>query len=250
VSILLLSIFTRAAENIPGGAVSAGIGGHDRVKNSGAIHQAGLPYSDRSVTFLLLTNLVTVVWAVLQQWNVTDLLWIYWGQSVIIGYYNVHRIVDLDQFSTDGLLFNNRPVEPTRETQRRTAVCFALHYGLFHLGYGVFLLTTFRIQAGFPLAGVLLCLLAFYFNHRYSYRYNRERDRVPNVGTLMFFPYVRIIPMQLMILLGSRYAGDNTAALVLFLLLKTAADVATHVIEHAMASAGARRASGRLPVNR
>ncbi len=217
------------------------------MQNSGVIHRAVLLYSDRSLAFLLLTNLVTVVWAVLQQWNVTDLLWIYWGQSVIIGYYNVHRIVDLDQFSTDSFLINNWTMEPTRETQRCTAVCFALHYGLSHLGYGVFLLTTFRIHAGFPLAGVLLCLLAFYLNHRFSYRYNRERDRVPNIETLMFFPYVRIIPMQLIILLGAHYAGDNTAALVMFLLLKTAADVALHVIEHATASAGAGHVSRRLP---
>jgi hypothetical protein len=217
------------------------------VQNSGAIHRAVLLYSDRSLTFLLLTNLVTVVWAVLQQWDVTDLLWICWGQSVIIGYYNVHRIVDLDRFSTDGFPIKTRPVEPTSETQRCTAVCFALHYGLFHLGYGVFLLTTFRIQPGFPLAGVLLCILAFYFNHRFSYRYNRERDRDPNIATLMFFPYVRIIPMNFMILLGGRFAGDNTVALVLFLLLKTAADVAMHIVEHAVTSAGARRAAGRLP---
>jgi hypothetical protein len=51
----------------------------------------------------------------------------------------------------------------------------------------------------------------------------------------MFYPYVRIIPMHIMIVLGSRFLGDNTLALVMFLLLKTAADVAMHIIEHAMA---------------
>jgi uncharacterized protein involved in response to NO len=219
-----------------------------RMQNSGAIQRAGLLYSDRSLTFLLLTNLATVAGAVLQGWNITDLLWIYWGQSVVIGYYNVHRIVDLDRISTDGFISNIRPVEPSCETQRCTAVCFALHYGLFHLVYGVFLLTTFRIQPGFPVAGVLLCILAFWFTHRFSYRFNRERDRaVPNIGSLMFFPYVRIIPMNLVILLGGPIAGDNTLALVLLLLLKTAVDVAVHVIEHVMASTDARRASARLP---
>jgi hypothetical protein len=218
------------------------------MQNSNAIQRAGLLYSDRSLTFLLLTNLATVVGAVLQGWNITDLLWIYWGQSVVIGYYNVHRIVDVDRIATDGFISNIRPVEPSCETQRCTAVCFALHYGLFHLVYGVFLLTTFRIHPGFPVAGVLLCILAFWFTHRFSYRFNRERDRaVPNIGSLMFFPYVRIIPMNLVILLGGPIAGDNTLALVLLLLLKTAVDVAVHVIEHVMASTDARRASARLP---
>ena len=109
-------------------------------------------------------------------------------------------------------------------------------------------MTTFRIQPGFPVAGVLLCILAFWFTHRFSYRFNRERDRaVPNIGFLMFFPYVRIIPMNLVILLGGPIAGDNTFALVLLLLLKTAVDVIVHVIEHVIASTDARRASARLP---
>jgi hypothetical protein len=219
-----------------------------RMQNSGAIQRAGLLYSDRSLTFLLLTNLATIVGAVLQGWNITDLLWIYWGQSVVIGYYNVHRIVDLDRISTDGFISNIRPIEPSCETQRCTAVCFALHYGLFHLVYGIFLLTTFRIHPGFPVAGVLLCVLAFWFTHRFSYRFNRERDRaVPNIGSLMFFPYVRIIPMNLVILLGGPIAGDDMLALVLLLLLKTAVDVAVHVIEHVMASTDARRSTARLP---
>jgi hypothetical protein len=210
------------------------------------IHRAGLLYSDRSLTFLLITNLATVVLAVLQQWTITDLLWVYWGQSVVIGYYNVHRIVDLDRFSTDGFIRSIRPVEPTCETQRCTAICFALHYGLFHLVYGVFLLTTFRIHPGFPVTGILLCILAFWLTHRYSYRFNRERDRaVPNISSLMFFPYVRIIPMNLVILLGSSIAGDDPVALVLLLMLKTGADLAMHVIGHIIASSDVRRASTR-----
>jgi uncharacterized protein involved in response to NO len=94
--------------------------------------------------------------------------------------------------------------------------------------------------------GILLCILAFWLTHRYSYRFNRERDRaVPNIGSLMFFPYVRIIPMNLVILLGSSIAGDDLVALVLLLMLKTGADLAMHVIGHVMASGDTRRASAR-----
>jgi Family of unknown function (DUF6498) len=215
----------------------------DRVENHDTINLSGRLHVDRSVMFLLFTNLVTIVWAVLEQWNVSDLLWIYWGQSVIIGWFNVHRIVDLDRFSTDGFRINHKPVPATCETQRCTAVFFAMHYGMFHLIYGVFLLTTFRIQPGIPLLGILLCIVVFYINHRFSYRYNlkREIDGVPNIGTLMFFPYVRIFPMHLMILLGSHFVGNNTAELVLFLLLKTAADVAMHVLEHSLTWSGGAR---------
>jgi hypothetical protein len=215
--------------------------------NSGAIDRTGLLRGDRSLTFLLLTNLAVLACAVSQHWHVTDLLWIGWGQSVMIGYYNVHRIVDLDRFSTDGFLNSIHPLKPNCETQRCTAVGFALHYGLFHLVYAVFLLTTYRIQPDIPLPGVLLCVLAFWFTHRYSYHYNRGRDvDAPNITTLLFFPYVRVIPMNLVLLMGGQYVGADTLALALLLIIKTAVDLAMHVIEHMLARAGARRPSRRL----
>jgi len=206
-------------------------------------------FDDRSVTTLLVSNLFTIALALYQQWDVGVLMWIYWGQSVVIGYFNVHRILGLERFSTEGFRINNRAVEPTRKTQRETAVFFAIHYGFFHLGYLVFLLADTDIPGGVPWPGVGVCILAFYLNHRFSYHYNRERERerIPNIGNIMFFPYVRIVPMHLMIVVGSSFMGNNTVALLAFLLLKTAADVAMHVIEHAMARAAARRAVRRLP---
>ena len=199
--------------------------------------------TDRSMVALLLSNLVTIVLAVYQHWDVFVLMWIYWGQSVIIGYFNVRRIMDLKEFSTDGFRINNRAVKPTPETQRQTAIFFALHYGIFHLGYLVFLSVDTKVAGGFPLFYVLLCIGVFYLNHRFSYRYNREQeqDRVPNIGTIMFFPYIRIIPMHLMIVAGVSVFGGSTGALIIFLLLKTAADAAMHFVEHAMARAATRQ---------
>ncbi|MGD2112155.1 MAG: DUF6498-containing protein [Gammaproteobacteria bacterium] len=204
--------------------------------------------ADRSVTRLLYSNLFTLVLAVWQGWEVSELLWIYWGQSVVIGWFNVQQILGLERFTTRGLRINNRPVAPTRATQRQVALLFGLHYGIFHFGYLVFLLDDAHIGNGVARVSVALCILVFYFNHRFSWHHYRVREagRVPNLGHVMFFPYVRIIPMHLTILPGGVYAGSNGPALVLFLLLKTAADVAMHVIEHAMIQ-GARRTARRLP---
>ncbi|MDX1696728.1 MAG: DUF6498-containing protein, partial [Thiohalobacterales bacterium] len=200
-----------------------------------------------SVTTLLLSNLLTIVLALLQQWDVHILMWIYCGQSVVIGYFNVHRILDLREFSTRNFRMNGKRVDPTRKTQRQVAGFFAVHYGFFHLAYLVFLATETGTTGAFPLISVAVCILAFYFNHRFSYLYNRshEQDRVPNIGSIMFFPYIRIIPMHLMIVAGGTLAAGSQGALLAFLLLKTAADVAMHVIEHTMARNAARRARRR-----
>jgi hypothetical protein len=206
-------------------------------------------YSDRSVTALLLSNFVTIVLAVYQQWDVHVLMWIYWGQSVVIGYFNVHRILDLQEFSTKNFRINGKAVEPTRGTQRQVAGFFALHYGFFHFAYMIFLATETGTTGAFPLFSVMLCIAVFYINHRFSYRYNRagEQARVPNIGSIMFFPYVRIIPMHLMIITAGTFFGIGQGPLLAFLLLKTGADVAMHVIEHAMARGDVKRAQGRSP---
>jgi hypothetical protein len=78
------------------------------------------------------------------------------------------------------------------------------------------------------------CTALFAANHRYSLRYNLERDlaRKPNIGTIVFFPRARVIPMHLTIILAANFAGHSIVSLPLFLGLKTAADVLMHVIEH------------------
>jgi hypothetical protein len=205
--------------------------------------------ADRSVALLLLANLVTLLLAVWQRWELAELLWIYWGQSVIIGWFNLQRIRSLERFSTAGLRMNGRAVAPTRKTRREVALFFALHYGGFHAGYLVFLASDAHRPGPQALTGILLCIAAFYLNHRFSWRYHRAREagRVPNIGNIMFFPYLRIIPMHLTILLGGALSGDSLPVLVLFMLLKTAADVAMHVIEHVMARGDVQRAAGRRP---
>ena len=47
----------------------------------------------------------------------------------------------------------------------------------------------------------------------------------------MFFPYARIVPMHITIVIGGAFLA-NQAALFMFLALKTIADIAMHVSEH------------------
>ncbi len=189
---------------------------------------------DTSTQFLILANIVTIVFAVVQKWDVTEIMWVYWAQSVIIGLFTCRRILDLKQFSTEGVLVNHKPVEPTRATQKGMAGFFLVHYGLFHVVYFVFLYSREQPLPGLPVIGIALCILVFLVNHGVSYWHNRQRDmnRKPNIGTVMLFPYARIIPMHLTIIFGSNFAKGSTGTLVLFLVLKTLADVIMHMVEH------------------
>jgi hypothetical protein len=71
----------------------------------------------------------------------------------------------------------------------------------------------------------------------FSFFYNRkwEDKRKPNIGKMFCFPYARIIPMHVTILFGVILSSWGTfagkMALVLFMLLKTFADVIMHIVE-------------------
>jgi hypothetical protein len=194
------------------------------------------PYAIENTRSLIVANVSTLALALFFQWPIGLLLWPYWFQSLIIGWFSRERILALREFSTDGFKVNNQPVEATVATQRSTANFFALHFGFFHLIYFVFLLQSARGLAALDWLGLALAAIAFAWNHRASFERNLEADSrgKPNIGTLMFLPYLRIIPMHLTIIFGGALIGGqvNPWAVVLFGTLKTCADVAMHVIEH------------------
>ena len=193
--------------------------------------------TDSSAAFLIISNLITIVLAVYEKWDLSEIMWIYWGQSIIIGIFNYRRILDLKKFSTTGYTSGGLQPKPTIETKKSTAKFFALHYGGFHFGYFVFMFKEKNELSNDSLIFIILCVVVFFFNHMYSYFHNRERDmkRVPNIGTMMFFPYLRIIPMHLTIILGGIFGKTSAFGLIIFLVLKTFADLIMHMIEHAQA---------------
>ena len=189
---------------------------------------------DRPFYTLLLTNLFVIVLALVQSWEIGFLMWIYWGQSVSIGFFNFIKMRNLKNFTTRGVKVNRRPVEPTPKTQRSMSFFFAFHYGFFHFGYFLFLTAFFGL---IPLKSpeVLLCIIFFFVNHGISLfsHWKEETETPQNIGRVMGFPYARILPMHLTIIFGNVMA-KQASALVFFLLLKTLADIVMHLAEHAV----------------
>lgn len=183
-------------------------------------------------------NAMVIVGALVAGDGLGMLMWPYWIQSMVIGYYSVRRIQKLQAFKTDGLQINGQYVDPTPATQRSTWRFFIVHYGLFHLVYAVFLLGMIARPAAEPSAWAPLWLatafVGFMVSHGHSHREHVASDlrHTRNIGTLMFIPYVRIVPMHLTIIFGAMLG--NGIGILLFGALKTVADVAMHKIEHRM----------------
>ena len=172
---------------------------------------------DISTRLLILANVVIIIIALALHWNIRDVMWVYWAQSVIIGSITIFRILLMKHVFAAGF--------------------FLVHYGMFHLGYFFFLyyFNDFNEQstAAVPVAGIVVCSLIFLVNHIFSSWHNWKRDMVrkPDPGRMMLIPYIRVIPMHITIVFGSNYA-TSTKTLALFLVLKTIMDVIMHLVEH------------------
>lgn len=187
-------------------------------------------YNDLSFWVLIFTNGVTIAYTIIENWPLITIMLVYWVQSCIIGFFNVVRILSLKEFSTEGYYINDKPVAPTEKTKRKSAYFFAFHYGFFHAIYAVFLLTNIE---GISVHHVLFGGIIFFVDHLFSFRYNRERDqeKIQNLGRLMAFPYARVVPMHLVIVFFGVFLS-GTLPLLVFLGLKSLADVIMHVVEH------------------
>lgn len=191
-----------------------------------------------SALSLVLAKLATLATALLLEWDPGWLLWPYWIQSMIVGVYVYRRMMSLVVFSTEGLTSNNRPVPETAQGKCSTARFFVLHYGAFHLGYVVFLLSSHAAVVPLEIFVLASRGLSFAFSQHQTYRVQHAADLRgrPNLGTLMFLPYVRVLPMHLGIILGSAL-GDGAMTLVFFVVLKTLADLALDYADCRMAQA-------------
>lgn len=186
--------------------------------------------SDWSLLGLIAANLVTIGLTFRYHFDVRELMLIYWLQSVAIGISFLVRMAFRVR--------NPAPVwDMTDAGDRAFQVGFFLvHYGFFHLGYLVFL-----TPAAFPgwATPLGLCALVFAFCHAFSLWHNIRSDRVNNApfSTLFWLPYARILPMHLSII--GAMQNDARGALLLFLAVKTLADVVMHVVEHRILRRGA-----------
>ena len=197
------------------------------------------PRRSLAALFILGANAMTLAMAIALDWTLGSLLWPYWAQSLVIGFFARRRILTLQRFSTEGFRINDQPVLPTPATKRTTANFFALHYGFFHLVYTVFLLVMAWPRAQ-DLPWLAVALVSFMLSHERSFREHVARDLAgtPNIGTLMFLPYARIVPMHVIIISGAVWGEGSQLGLAAFATLKTVADLVMHTVEHRVLAKG------------
>lgn len=204
------------------------------------------------VVSLIFANLVTIALAILGNWDLATVIFIYWAQSVIIGIFTVLSLLGADTAALGADL--QKPLHEQGKTDKiphgftwfyqcLLAGFFALHYGLFHWGYYGFIVESGIFgPVNFTDPGIWLSCGLFFANHLYSHITFRYRGAKGGeyVTEQFITPYRRIIPMHMTIIFGSIVIvvlealgiTSTMPVLVLFLLLKTYSDISAHRIKH------------------
>ncbi len=190
-----------------------------------------------SAYVLLATNLIPLVGIALHNWTVFQVLLLYWCENVVVGGFNVLRMLAAQPKS-----------EITWAGKLFLIPFFCVHYGMFTFVHGMFVVGLFGGNkfggfSGATLvnavrgAGLTLPVAALVASHGFSFFHNYlgggEYQRVL-LPQLMFQPYGRVVVLHLTVLLGGFLVmalGAPVAAIVLLVGLKTAIDLGAHLRE-------------------
>jgi hypothetical protein len=203
-------------------------------------HLRDTDWRQPSVIALVLANLVPVFGVLVLHWEVFPLMFLFWSENVIVGVFNVLKMIA------------NQPSSPAGWAGKLFMIpFFSVHYGMFTFVHGVFVVMLFggglNSMHGIPGAATFWdvmrenrlgwAILGLAVSHGVSFVTNYigkgEYQRV-GLNDLMSQPYGRIIVMHIAILFGGFLVmalHSPTPALLLLVALKTAFDLGSHVGE-------------------
>jgi uncharacterized protein DUF6498 len=214
-------------------------------------------WSHLPATVLIAANLVVAAVTLLRGWGFYEIIIVYWCEAMIIGGYNMARMVMVGLAGEPFGKMIDAGSLPTR-----LFVLF-LALGFFAAKFGGFALATGMLVAAVPAflaqahdaaaneiwhglravaGGVAIAVIVLFISHGISFVMNylvRREYENANLLVLMFWPYVRMSLVVTALAAGLMAAklfpalDTSTAFGVVIVLVKTAADLVMHQVEHA-----------------
>jgi NADH:ubiquinone oxidoreductase subunit 6 (subunit J) len=212
------------------------------------------PPDQRSLFVLVALNLIPLAGVAFFGWRVGDCILLYWVENVVIGGFNILRImtavIDTSKYDQRGVRISGAHLVLAKLF---LAAFFLAHYGGFCAVHGEFLIYMFPPEGAAEANRELLAtvrgllagpafaaaVLAMVVSHGYSFLRNylgRGENVHVDVGEMMMRPYKRIFVTTLFILLGGLVLMGLKSPLVgmlFFVSIKIALDAYMHRREHA-----------------
>ena len=188
---------------------------------------------------LIVANLVPLVGVLFYDWSLFTIIFCFWLESAVVGFYNIFKMVIIVNFRS---IFR--------------VPLFVVHYGAFMAAHLIFIFGLFssdemssyggRFSGLFPSADLLTshimnvwpAFLVVFVSHGISFFYNfigKKEFLRSTPEKQQNAPYGRIILMHFTIILGGGLIitlGAPVPALVLLIVLKIVSDVHAHLKEH------------------
>lgn len=202
-----------------------------------------------SVIALVLANLVPLFGVMFWHWEVFPLLLLFWSENVIVGGFNVLKMLIATRQQSGIAAASGYFLIPF----------FCVHYGMFTLVHGVFVVAMFGggLEHGFPSPavfwsaikdhGLQWAILGLTVSHGISFVHNfimNGEFRKASPPLLMFQPYGRIFVLHITIIIGGglmMLLGSPMIGLLILVLLKIGLDLAGHLRERIKFSRQAAR---------
>jgi hypothetical protein len=196
---------------------------------------------------LLLSNLFIIYLATVQNWDIQEIIFTFWIQSVIIGIFQFWRLVTLPSFGTQSIKIGRIILRPNLggESKPLAALVLLFPYIFAHFLYLFFIFSfptypssLFKFEtpptSSFSYSVLIIPTLVYFINHLISFLTNPSPTHLSETqfGSLVARPYLRIIPMHLTIIFGM-YLGLPR---LLFLLTRAGVDLYSHISEHRFAN--------------
>ncbi len=188
---------------------------------------------------LIVANLVPLVGILFFDWSLFTIMFCFWLESAVIGFYNIFKMVMVANILSIIMV-----------------PFFVIHYGAFMSGHLIFIFALFspdemssyggRFSGLFPPADLMIshimsvwpAFLGVCLSHGISFFYNfigKKEFRRSTPEKQMMAPYGRIILMHVTIIFGGWLIlalGAPVLALVLLIVLKIVSDARAHHKEH------------------
>ena len=200
---------------------------------------AALPFGKYyPAVLLVLFNLIPCYGVLFWGWRAGHLIFLYWTENVVVGFYTFLKILALGVFAGKQMKGAAHPILKATLVAFAFGLFFLIHYGAFMYGHFVFLRGFFRLDPlsywkdTKPAAAWLVASHGYSFLFHFVYGSDYERA---NAVAAMFTPYKRLVLMHVTIIASGFFVilFSETKFLVLVMAgLKIAADLRAHLEEH------------------
>jgi len=202
-------------------------------------------HASKSAIFsLILVNLLSIVFAVYEHWQLGEVVLFFWAQNIIIGIFAVYKLLTFKN-----ILFSDK------SSKKLEVFAFSFLFFSFNLIY-LFFFNDF-IDFGSVFVSILLPLGIFLIHHIISLLKNRKEDstKLLNIKEFASLTFIRILPLHIFLIFGAPLAIGIffilflfnlflkppivleeiflTIMLIFFMLLKAFFELIAHIISHA-----------------